>query len=183
MHINPHASEGEIYEYDIYTKMTNIDTVGFVIHYTPRTPEKLLRRFRDTISTFSVRALAGVELHYPFRKMPRGFDYYLLHFSNVEVDTDILKHLSNMIIAHPFAYGMRISEYVLELLSEKNIALEFNSAHFEEKHIGYYKMAKQRGIQITFGSDAHTPQEIGEGFEKAEGIVNNFQSLKIIRYF
>ncbi len=181
VHINPHAEEGKIYEYDTYAKMLHLDVVGFVTHYTPTMPEKLLRNFRDMISTFSIPALAGVEIYHPPKKLPKNFDYYLIHFSNVAIDADILGKYEDVIIAHPFAYGARISEEVLPILKKRNIGVEFNSSHYSEKHREFYKKSKEEGINITFGSDAHSPQEMGEGFENAKEFITPFKSLKVLR--
>ena len=181
VHINPHADAGEIYEYDMYAKMRNMDVVGFVIHYTPHLPERTLKNFRDMISTFSIESLAGVEIHYPSRKIPTGFDYYLYHFSNTTLEVDMLRNLEKVIIAHPFAYGMRIPDEILPVLSEKNIAIEYNSAHFTSKLMGFYEKCKKEGVEITFGSDAHSPQEIGEGFEKASSLITPYKKLSIFR--
>ncbi len=181
VHINPHADAGEIYEYDMYAKMRNMDIVGFVIHYTPKIPEKTLRNFRDMISTFSIKSLVGVELYYPPRKIPSGFDYHLYHFSNITLEADMLRNAEKIIIAHPFAYGMYVPDDVLDILNEKNIAVEYNSAHFTSNLIGFYKKCKERGIDITFGSDAHSPQEIGEGFEKVENLITPYEKLRIFR--
>ena len=181
VHINPHADMGELYEYDMYAKMRNMNLVGFVIHYTPSIPERTLRNFRDLISTFSINSLAGVEVYYPPRKIPSGFDYYLYHFSNVLIEADMLKNMERVIIAHPFAYGMYLPEDVLPVLQEKEIAVEYNSAHFLPNLISFYKKCKERGIDITFGSDAHTPQEIGEGYDKAIELLTPYEKLKVFR--
>jgi len=181
IHINPHAAEGEIYEYDTYAKMLHLDYVGFVTHYTPSMPEKLLRDFRDIISTFTSNALAGVELHYPIKKVPRGFDYYILHFSNIMLDADILNRFHSMIIAHPFAYGMQISESLIPLFNKNELAIEYNSAHYKNSMREFYNACKEQGIQITFGSDAHSPSEMGEGFDYASRYITPFRELKVVR--
>ncbi len=165
VHINPHADEGEIYEYEIYAKMRNPEFVGFVIHYVPTMPERVLKDFRDIISTFSIKSYAGVELYYPPKKVPRGFDYYLYHFSKIIVDADLLRDLENVIIAHPFSYGMRIDESAIPVIERRGIAVELNSAHFTTKLREFYEKLKSQNILIPFGSDAHNPQEIASGFE------------------
>ena len=181
VHINPHAEEGEIYEYDTYARMLHMDLVGFVIHYTPTMPEKLLKNFRDILSTFSIRTLAGLEIHYPPKKFPKGFDYYLLHFSNIAIEADMLKRYQKVIIAHPFAYGSKISEDVLPILKDRKIGVEFNSSHYNDKFRWFYEKCKEHGINVTFGSDAHTPQEMGEGFEKGKDFITPMEHLEVLR--
>ncbi len=165
VHINPHADEGEIYEYELYAKMRNPKFIGFVIHYAPTMPERVLKDFRDIVSTFTIKSYTGVEIYYPAKKVPRGFDYYLYHFSNIIVDADIIRELENVIIAHPFSYGMRIDESAISIIEKRSIAVELNSAHFKQKLRKFYERLKASNILIPFGSDAHSPLEIASGFE------------------
>ncbi len=178
IHINPHADEGEIYEYEMYAKMLNIQVAGFVIHYVPTMPEKLLKNFRDVVSTFSVKAYTGVEIYYPATKEPSGFDYYLYHFSNIIVDAEILRRLESVIIAHPFAYGMKIDESAIPLMEKNNIAVECNSAHYHPKLKKFYNKLREYGIIIPFGSDAHTPGEMGSGFDELSDLISPLEKVE-----
>ena len=178
VHINPHADEGEIYEYEIYAKMRNMHAVGFVIHYVPAIPDRVLRDFRDIISTFTIKSYAGVEIYYPAKKIPKGFDYYLYHFSNTLVDAEILNRMENAIISHPFSYGMRIDESAIPVIEKRNIAVELNSAHFSVKLREFYNKLRSHGILIPFGSDAHNPQEIASGFEDLTDIFSPYEDVE-----
>ncbi len=178
VHYPLHADEGTIEMYELYAKMKNLELVGFVIHYDPKISKKELKDYVDTVSSFSIRTLCGVELYYPAGKIPAGFDFYLLHFSNILVDADILSKLEDVIIAHPFAYGMRMDESAIPLLIRNNIGVEYNSAHYTPNLKSFYEKLRNEGVNITFGSDAHSPYEIGEGYDAARQFITPFEKLK-----
>ena len=62
---------------------------------------------------------------------------------------------------------------VFELAAGKNICMELNTAGLRKEVREIYpslkllKLAKEAGVRITFGSDAHAPGEIGAGLEDA----------------
>jgi histidinol phosphatase-like PHP family hydrolase len=179
VHLNIHSDEGEMEKYEYFAKMNNMDVVGFVIHYNPKMSKRELRDYRDFVESLNIKSLAGIELYYPFSKMPRGFDFYIVHFSNMSVDADILSHLREVIIAHPFAYGMNLDESSIPVMVRNNIAVECNSAHFFESLIPFYRRIREEGIRIPFGSDAHSPEEIGAGFDELKHIFTPFEDLNM----
>ena len=62
---------------------------------------------------------------------------------------------------------------VFEIAADKGICLELNSAGLRYKVHEIYpslhllKMARQAGMRITFGSDAHKPADVGADFAAA----------------
>ena len=182
VHLNIHADEGEMEKYEYFAKMNNIDIVGFVIHYNPKMSKRELRDYRDFVESLNMRSLAGIELYYPFSKIPQGFDFYIVHFSNITVDADILSRLRDIIIAHPFAYGLNIDESSIPLMVKNRIEVECNSAHFSISLRSFYKRIKDEGIKIPFGSDAHTPEEIGAGYDELRDIFTPWEELEMHRF-
>jgi len=177
VHINIHGDEGEMERYEYFAKMNNLEVIGFVIHYNPKISRKELRDYRDFVESLNIRAYAGLEIYYPSR-YPGGFDFYLLHFSNVVVDAELLSSLRDVVIAHPFAYGMSIDASSLPIMVKNNIGVECNSAHFASSLRKFYTDIKREGICIPFGSDAHTPEEMGEGFEELSSIFSPFEEVE-----
>ena len=62
---------------------------------------------------------------------------------------------------------------VLDLLARRNMAIEINTSGWRREVAEAYpsplvlSLARERDIPITFGSDAHAPNEVGCGFERA----------------
>ncbi len=81
---------------------------------------------------------------------------------------------------------LSILQEVLAALVEADIALEINTSSLRKglPHsmpdldvLGIY--AQQGGSKITFGSDAHTAEDIGAGFEYALGLVEQFPTFQV----
>jgi len=178
VHINIHGDEGEMEKYEYFAKMNRLDVVGFVIHYNPKMSRKELRDYKDFVYSLEINALSGLELYYPLEKIPSGFDFYILHFSNITVDADILSSFRDIIIAHPLSYGMRLANSAIPIIKRNNIGIECNSAHYTSRLQKFYYELKRENITIPFGSDAHTPEEIGAGFEELQGIFSPFEKVK-----
>ncbi len=178
VHLNIHAEEGEMERYEYFAKINRLDVIGFVIHYNPKMSKRELRDYRDFVESLNVRAFAGLEIYYPTTKMPMNFDFYLIHFSNMIVDADILSQFESIIIAHPFAYGMRIDNSAIPIIKKRNIAVECNSAHFKSSFLPFYQELKKEGIMIPFGSDAHTPEEMGAMYDDLAHIFTPFYKLE-----
>jgi len=64
-------------------------------------------------------------------------------------------------------------ERFLEAARRKNVVLDINTAGLRKECREIYpgpkclKLAAEKKVPITFGSDAHTPEEVGMDFEKA----------------
>jgi histidinol-phosphatase (PHP family) len=62
---------------------------------------------------------------------------------------------------------------LLQSAAKEGIAVELNTAGLRKACREIYpspsilQMARERGVPITFGSDAHTPEEVGAGFQQA----------------
>lgn len=74
-----------------------------------------------------------------------------------------------------------IIDEILTLIISKNIKLEINTANlakgfsFPNPHTDIIKRYKELGGEyVTVGSDAHTAENIGYGFDVAEEIIKNF---------
>lgn len=106
-------------------------------------------------------------------------------------DFDVLTHLTVPLryINGKYGRGIDISRYddtirkILRMIIEKGIALELNTSGLgtpidctfpDEKYVRWYK--EMGGELITIGSDAHTPDRIGYGFDRAK------QMLKTIGF-
>ncbi len=178
VHINIHAEEGEMDRYEYFAKINGLEVVGFLIHYNPKMSKRELRDYRDFVESLNIRAFAGLEIYYPASKIPTNFDFYTIHFSNILVDADILSKFENIIIAHPFAYGMRLDSSAFPIIKKRNIAVECNSAHFENSLISFYRELEKEGVVIPFGSDAHTPEEMGAMFEDLSHIFTPFPEVE-----
>ncbi len=180
VHINIHGDEGEMERYEYYAKINNLDTVGFVIHYNPKMSRRELRDYRDFVYSLNLNALAGLELYYPIEKVPSGFDFHIVHFSRLTVDADTLAPLRDMIIAHPFAYEMHMDASAFGMLRRNNLAVECNSAHYSPRLRGFYEHLREEGVVVPFGSDAHTPDEMGSGFDELSDMFSPLD--EVLRY-
>ncbi len=178
MHVHLRVeSDADIDKYEMYAKMSRLDLVGFVIHYSERMGKRALRNYRNSVESMGIRALAGLELYYPFSTLPPGFDFYIVHFSDITVEAGILDKLREVIIAHPFAYGMKIDSTALDVMRKNKIAVECNSAHFSPGLSEFYARLKELGIVIPFGSDAHSPEELGAGMEDLRGCYSPYSTV------
>jgi len=92
---------------------------------------------------------------------------------------DIVGHMD---LIKKFGYAPKKSEperigEILDLAKKRGMAVEINTAGMDKKIGEQYPseeiigMCFERGIEITVGSDAHAPAELGRHFEKAEGLL------------
>ena len=178
MHVHLRVeSDADIDKYEMYARMARLDIVGFVIHYSEGMGKRALRDYRDSVESMGIRALAGLELYYPFSTLPPGFDFYIIHFSDITVDADVLEKLKGVIIAHPFSYGMKIDPSSFEIMRKNGIAVECNSAHFSPGLNDFYARLKEIDIAIPFGSDAHSPEVMGAGMEDFMGCFSPYGTV------
>jgi len=131
-----------------------IATAGFVMHDATPACEPLE----------GIAAYFGIE-----RTIPRTgarhmkADYSLAHAT---CGHDLADLVGNMvreridILAHPFAPGVLCSDwdYLLDMMSEHTIAIEYNASYGGPAWL--YEQAESQGVQITFGSDAHSPDQL-----------------------
>jgi DNA polymerase (family 10) len=70
----------------------------------------------------------------------------------------ILNHPTGMILGKRDSYEVNIEE-ILKAAKENNVALEMNSYRSD---LGYQtaRMAKEMGVKLTIGSDAHNKKEL-----------------------
>jgi histidinol-phosphatase (PHP family) len=67
----------------------------------------------------------------------------------------------------------QLFERFLRAAAQKNVAIELNTAGLRKNCLEFYpspqilQMAKAAGVAITFGSDAHAPNEVGMNFTEA----------------
>jgi DNA polymerase (family 10) len=101
----------------------------------------------------------------------------------------ILNHPTGMILGKRDAYEVNIEE-ILKAAKENDVALEMNSYRSD---LGYQtaRMAKEMGIKLTIGSDAHTKKELADmqfgihqakrGWLKKEDVLNalSLEALKL----
>lgn len=85
---------------------------------------------------------------------------------------DIIKRYGNECFSRfEYAKYKTVVDKVLDKIKEKNIALEINTSGFfqapEESYPGYdiITEAYQKGIDLTIGSDAHSPVNLGRGIK------------------
>ncbi|WP_169834498.1 histidinol-phosphatase [Paenibacillus donghaensis] len=67
---------------------------------------------------------------------------------------------------------------ILKMLAEKGVALEVNTSGFRNSEVWYPSMevierAHFFGLDVTFASDAHHPDRIGDGWEMVRDILRN----------
>lgn len=75
------------------------------------------------------------------------------------------------VLAHPFRYFRRSSDAastelyrpVAQLLAAHVVAAEVNY-HTNEPEVEFFAMCLEEGVKIAFGSDSHSPEEVGEFF-------------------
>lgn len=103
---------------------------------------------------------------------------------------DIVGHLD---LIKKFGYAPKKSDperigEILDLAKKKGMAVEVNTSGLDKKVGEIYpseqmlKMCLERDIEITVGSDAHAPSEIGRHFVKAEEALRNAGYTSIVRF-
>lgn len=97
---------------------------------------------------------------------------------------DILGHIDAMKAFYPAFSGIPTEavEQTMKLIAECDIAIEINTSGKMKDVGGWYpadtmlEMAFHYGVKVTFGSDAHTPDRVGDEWEEVR------QKLKEIGY-
>jgi len=85
-----------------------------------------------------------------------------IRFKNTEILINTLNNYDNIdIITHP-GYKVDIDTKTLAKVAvEKEVALEINSSHGYMRE-EYIKVALEEGAKFTLGSDAHSPDKVGD---------------------
>lgn len=77
---------------------------------------------------------------------------------------------------------------ILVLIKEKELVLEINTSGWYKPvrelypSIDIIKRAKEHGIEFTIGSDAHSPEEVGRGFQDLMRILENLGINRLITF-
>lgn len=77
---------------------------------------------------------------------------------------------------------------ILDLAKKRGIAIEVNTSGIDKRTGEIYpseeivRMCFERDIEMTVGSDAHNPSEIGRHFEKAEELLKNAGYTSIVKF-
>ncbi len=88
----------------------------------------------------------------------------------------------------PKKENMETVDEILELAKKNGMAVEVNTSGLDKKVGEMYpsgeilKMCFERDIEITVGSDAHSPLEIGRHFGKVEEALRNAGYTNIVKY-
>jgi histidinol-phosphatase (PHP family) len=110
------------------------------------------------------------------------------------VETGLFDVVAHMDLPKKFGHSLynssikRLVEPVLDLMALKGMTLEVNTSGLRRPVQEMYpsrlilSMAKERGIPICFGSDAHRPEEVGFGFEKAIRLVKELGFSSYVRF-
>jgi len=112
--------------------------------------EKYADLLQEMVSNFKIDIIGHIDLPKKFKMYPQDINPFLRKLSEV-----------------------------FKLASEKNIVIEINTAG-KRKPVGEFypsleilKLIKKSGCSITFGSDAHAPDEVSSDFLEASGLAAN----------
>lgn len=114
--------------------------------------------------------------------------YYSLIKKLIKADMiDVLAHIDAIKALNIEKYRYDISDEILGLVLEYDLTLEINTSGFKKceqlfPHPEIIKRANEKGITFTYGSDAHSPKDIGYGWKKVKAILNK-QSIKNLAVF
>jgi histone H1/5 len=123
--------------------------------------------------------------------------------SYITILVDAIERLPGHIVGHlyvPAVFGhwpdtAKLSAYedrVLEAAAARGMAIEFNTRflyrdHPDEEKDRYMtanrrllRKAKERGVQIAIGSDAHSPRDQGNGFEIVLGVLDELDINELV---
>ncbi len=148
------------------------EIIGFVKHSGKPDFKKVL----------DFEVLYGIELRFPIvGHIAKGYDYRLAHVSDGFDILDLIDLIAKKkidIIAHPLTQNTWCSdwEYLFEALLEHGIALEYNAKYSSDETL--YQSAVNKGVSVSFGSDAHAPNE---SYCIIPKFVTPFEELKIGR--
>jgi histidinol-phosphatase (PHP family) len=79
-------------------------------------------------------------------------------------------------------------EETLKIIKEANLVLELNTSGLDRPCAEFYpnvktlELACKNGVQITLGSDAHRPSQVGRHFDKAIKLLKEVGYTKIARF-
>ncbi len=119
------------------------------------------------------------------------YEYYSLVKKMVRSGMfDIVGHID---LIKKFGYAPKKSDpegigEILDLAKKKGMAVEINTAGMDKKIGEQYPseeiigMCFERDIEMTVGSDAHAPAELGRHFEKAEGLLKKAGYTSIVTF-
>ncbi len=103
---------------------------------------------------------------------------------------DIVGHL-DLVKKFNFRPKDDLTDLLLEtvkIVGESGMCIEVNTGGLRKPCREVYpsrkllKMCSDNGISITFGSDAHSPEDVGAGFEKAAQLVKTLGYDEIVRF-
>jgi|GEM_PF-6931513 histidinol phosphatase-like PHP family hydrolase len=182
IHIPPGADEETVRAYGFAAEMLDCDLYGFVVHHGQSTSAYL--RYLDSIlSTYSISYLLGWEVR--VSRLFRSGELILAHPEGI-VDAEVARKLVKCavdVLAHPFSYGAHIHGSAVEVLAAGEVAVEVNGAHPGDFHRGRYLKLSESGVSLVFGSDAHSPGEMGSGWEIYESLRARFRLREKGRVF
>ena len=125
------------------------------------------RKDRDAFELYFKTLLKGIKSFDRFDTLGH-MDYIVRYSPNKDTNYSVLDYRD-------------IIDEILTLIISQNIKLEINTANlakgfsFPNPHTDIIKRYKELGGEyVTVGSDAHTPENIGYGFDVAEEIIKNF---------
>ncbi|RKY86765.1 hypothetical protein DRQ09_05625 [candidate division KSB1 bacterium] len=81
-----------------------------------------------------------------------------------------------------------VAEKTLETIKSCDVVLEINTAGLRKERKEFYpsvrilKKAISLGIPLIIGSDAHSPEEVGEGFDKVIDFLKNNNVLYLVSF-
>lgn len=83
-------------------------------------------------------------------------------------------------ISRPLRYDSERIDYLLDLIKDRNCVLEINTGGIDRSYnrepypsLNIIRMASEKKVDITLGSDAHHPQEIGRHFESTRKMLRS----------
>ncbi len=174
VHIPPGADEDTVRAYGFAAEMLNYDLYGFVVHHG-QTTSAYLRYLDSILSTYSISYLIGWEVR--VSRLFRSGELIIAHPEGI-VDAEVARKLVKNavdVLAHPFSYGAHIHESAVDVLVAGEVSVEVNGAHPGDFHRERYMKLVDSGVALVFGSDAHSPEEIGSGWEMYESLRTRFR--------
>jgi histidinol-phosphatase (PHP family) len=103
---------------------------------------------------------------------------------------DVVAHLDlpkKVMASRPSFDDTKHVEFLLDLIFDRNIVLEVNTGGIDRSFDGesypsqsILRMAAERGIEITLGSDAHRPEEVGRYFRKTAEFLRTLGWTRVV---
>lgn len=155
------------------------DHIGLSFHYLPYEP------FNINICSGSSNNMAQMQKYDIRKAVPLYFD--TLQEGIQAIDADFLCHFDVLWRNYPEigitpAIEKRINE-ILELVKNKNMALEINTSGFLHRGEQYpaswiLARADQLGIPFIVGSDSHAPDQIARYFDRVAPLLESIKTKK-----